>query len=131
MINNNVINGFTVAAGVDELGAIVVQGLPGGETREISILSNTVSGGYQPDTDHHAGGIEIKDARDVRVELNKITDYYLGIELVSVESSNVVDNDVINTAETSFPAGIVARDITDTDIQAGRTEGYVESVDRG
>ncbi|MFX4272960.1 glycosyl hydrolase family 28-related protein [Propionibacteriaceae bacterium Y1685] len=131
VINNNVINGFTVEAGVDEMGAIVVLGMPGAEATGVSILSNTISGGYHPEAAQRAAGVEITNAHEVRVERNKIADYYAGVELATVSSSRVLSNQIQNHTGTPFPAAVVARDVTDTSIRPGRTVGYEAAVDRG
>lgn len=130
LIADNVINGFSVKDGVDQLGAIVVLGMPDGRARDVTIRGNTVSGGYRATAGSHGAGIEIAHATDALVDRNTVEDYYLGIDLTTVSDSVVRGNPITNTTGTTFPAAIVARDVTDTAIRPGPTSGYAVPVER-
>lgn len=128
VIADNVIDGFTVEPGTDELGAIVVGGLPDGEARDLTIRGNSIRGGYQAEAPAHAGGIEVSHATAARIDRNAVHDYHVGIQLDTVADSVVGANHIRNTTGTVFPAGIVAHQLTDCVVRPGPTSGYAEPV---
>lgn len=129
LIADNRINGFTVEPGVDELGAVVVLGLPGAEATNVTIRGNRISGGYEPAAASHAGAIEVSHAEQVDVERNGAVDYWAGIRLTSVADATVRANRIRNATGTEFPAGIVGRDLVDPAVTPGPTRGYATPVD--
>ena len=92
------------------------------------IRGNSVAGGYSADAATHAGGIEVTHATETRVERNAVHDYHAGIRLDTVSDSEVRANRIRNTTGTTFPAGIVGYELTDTTVRPGPTDGYSTPV---
>lgn len=129
LIEDNVIEGFTVDPGVAEHSAIYATGLPGGPVRDLTIRGNTVRGGYQADSPEHSAAIEISRAEDVQVTGSALVDDYIGVNLTEVSRAKVRSNRIRNTTGTEFPAAITGRDVRRSSVRPGPTRGYRARVD--